>query len=112
MQTRYNYSNCRSDYPNQVNNVLGFPYIFRGALDVRAKTINLEMKIAAAKAIADLAKEDVPDEVASAYPGQRPQYGPNYIIPSPFDPRLISKFLQLWQKQQWILVLQEKRSLI
>jgi malate dehydrogenase (oxaloacetate-decarboxylating)(NADP+) len=81
----------RSDYPNQVNNVLGFPYIFRGALDVRAKTINLEMKIAAAKAIADLAKEDVPDEVANAYPGKRPQYGPEYIIPSPFDPRLISK---------------------
>ena len=81
----------RSDYPNQVNNVLGFPYIFRGALDVRATTINLEMKIAAAKAIADLAKEDVPDEVANAYPGQRPQYGQDYIIPSPFDPRLISR---------------------
>ena len=81
----------RSDYPNQVNNVLGFPYIFRGALDVRATTINLEMKIAAAKAIASLAKEDVPDEVANAYPGKRPQYGPNYIIPSTFDPRLISK---------------------
>tara|TARA_Y100000748_G_scaffold303191_1_gene307578 strand:+ start:62 stop:2329 length:2268 start_codon:yes stop_codon:yes gene_type:complete len=81
----------RSDYPNQVNNVLGFPYIFRGALDVRATTINLEMKIAAAQAIAELAKEDVPDEVANAYPGQRPQYGPGYIIPSPFDPRLISK---------------------
>ena len=81
----------RSDYPNQVNNVLGFPYIFRGALDVRATTINLEMKIAAAKAIADLAKEDVPDEVANAYPGKRPKYGPDYIIPSPFDPRLISR---------------------
>ncbi|MDG2416641.1 MAG: NADP-dependent malic enzyme [Pelagibacterales bacterium] len=81
----------RSDYPNQVNNVLGFPYIFRGALDVRATTINLEMKIAAAKAIASLAKEDVPDEVANAYPGKRPQYGPEYIIPSTFDPRLISK---------------------
>ena len=81
----------RSDYPNQVNNVLGFPYIFRGALDVRATTINLEMKIAAAKAIASLAKEDVPDEVANAYPGKRPQYGPDYIIPSTFDPRLISK---------------------
>ena len=81
----------RSDYPNQVNNVLGFPYIFRGALDVRATTINQEMKIAAARAIADLAKEDVPDEVANAYPGQRPQYGPDYIIPSPFDPRLISR---------------------
>ncbi|HKX64661.1 MAG TPA: NADP-dependent malic enzyme [Rhizomicrobium sp.] len=81
----------RSDYPNQVNNVLGFPYIFRGALDVRATTINEEMKIAAAHAIAALAREDVPDEVAAAYRGARPVYGPEYIIPSPFDPRLISK---------------------
>src|ERR1700742_1842727 len=79
----------RSDYPNQVNNVLGFPYIFRGALDVRAKTINMEMKIAAARALAALAREDVPDEVAAAY-GARPKYGPDYIIPVPFDPRLIS----------------------
>src|SRR3954470_8681385 len=79
----------RSDYPNQVNNVLGFPYIFRGALDVRATTINMEMKIAAAKALAELAREDVPDEVAAAY-GARPKYGPDYIIPVPFDPRLIS----------------------
>lgn len=79
----------RSDYPNQVNNVLGFPYIFRGALDCRAKIINEEMKIAAAKAIADLAKEDVPDEVVAAYGGERPKFGKNYIIPSPFDPRLI-----------------------
>jgi malate dehydrogenase (oxaloacetate-decarboxylating)(NADP+) len=79
----------RSDYPNQVNNVLGFPYIFRGALDCRAKTINEEMKIAAARAIADLAKEDVPDEVVAAYGGERPKFGKNYIIPSPFDPRLI-----------------------
>ena len=79
----------RSDYPNQINNVLGFPYIFRGALDCRAKTINEEMKIAAAKAIADLAKEDVPDEVVAAYGGERPKFGKNYIIPSPFDPRLI-----------------------
>lgn len=79
----------RSDYANQVNNVLGFPYIFRGALDCRAKTINEEMKIAAAKAIADLAKEDVPDEVVAAYGGERPKFGKNYIIPSPFDPRLI-----------------------
>ena len=79
----------RSDYPNQVNNVLGFPYIFRGALDVRARTINDAMKIAAAEAIAKLAREDVPDEVAAAYKGARPKYGPNYIIPSPFDPRLI-----------------------
>jgi malate dehydrogenase (oxaloacetate-decarboxylating)(NADP+) len=79
----------RSDYPNQVNNVLGFPYIFRGALDVRARTINDEMKIAAAEAIAMLARQDVPDEVAAAYKGDRPKYGPGYIIPSPFDPRLI-----------------------
>jgi malate dehydrogenase (oxaloacetate-decarboxylating)(NADP+) len=79
----------RSDYPNQVNNVLGFPYIFRGALDVRATTINMEMKIAAARALAELAREDVPDEVAAAY-GTRPQFGPDYIIPVPFDPRLIS----------------------
>ena len=79
----------RSDYPNQINNVLGFPYIFRGALDVRATAINMEMKIAAARALAELAREDVPDEVAVAY-GTRPKYGPDYIIPVPFDPRLIS----------------------
>jgi malate dehydrogenase (oxaloacetate-decarboxylating)(NADP+) len=79
----------RSDYPNQINNVLGFPYIFRGALDVRATTINMEMKIAAARALAELAREDVPDEVAAAY-GTRPKFGPDYIIPVPFDPRLIS----------------------
>lgn len=79
----------RSDYPNQVNNVLGFPYIFRGALDVRASTINDAMKIAAAEAVAMLAREDVPDEVAAAYKGLRPKYGRDYIIPSPFDPRLI-----------------------
>jgi malate dehydrogenase (oxaloacetate-decarboxylating)(NADP+) len=79
----------RSDYPNQVNNVLGFPYIFRGALDVRASTINDAMKIAAAEALAGLAREDVPDEVAAAYAGQRLSYGPDYIIPAPFDPRLI-----------------------
>ncbi|SDB50785.1 NADP-dependent malic enzyme [Bauldia litoralis] len=81
----------RSDYPNQVNNVLGFPYIFRGALDVRATTINEDMKIAAAQALAALAREDVPDEVAAAYQGFRPKYGPTYIIPVPFDPRLISE---------------------
>ena len=79
----------RSDYPNQINNVLGFPYIFRGALDVRATSINMEMKIAAARALAELAREDVPDEVATAY-GARPKYGADYIIPVPFDPRLIS----------------------
>ncbi|WP_274423558.1 NADP-dependent malic enzyme [Chelativorans sp. YIM 93263] len=80
----------RSDYPNQVNNVLGFPYIFRGALDVRATTINDEMKVAAAEALAALARQDVPDDVAAAYQGNRPKYGPNYIIPVPFDPRLIT----------------------
>ena len=80
----------RSDYPNQVNNLIGFPYIFRGALDVRAKEINEEMKVAAANAIALLARENVPDEVASAYGGDRPRYGKDYIIPSTFDPRLIS----------------------
>ncbi len=80
----------RSDYPNQVNNVLGFPYIFRGALDVRATTINDAMKVAAAEALAALAREDVPDDVAAAYQGNRPKFGPKYIIPVPFDPRLIS----------------------
>jgi len=79
----------RSDYPNQVNNVLGFPYIFRGALDVRATTINMEMKVAAALALAKLAQEDVPDDVAAAYQGSRPRFGRDYIIPVPFDPRLI-----------------------
>ncbi len=80
----------RSDYPNQINNVLGFPYIFRGALDVRATTINNDMKVAAAHAIATLAREDVPDEVDRAYSGKHLQYGPEYIIPAPFDPRLIT----------------------
>jgi malate dehydrogenase (oxaloacetate-decarboxylating)(NADP+) len=80
----------RSDYPNQVNNVLGFPYIFRGALDVRARRVNMEMKIACANALAQLAREDVPDEVAAAYHGASLKFGPEYIIPTPFDPRLIS----------------------
>ena len=79
----------RSDYVNQVNNVLGFPYIFRGALDVRASTINDAMKLAAARALAELARQDVPDEVDAAYAGRRLRYGPEYIIPVPFDPRLI-----------------------
>ena len=79
----------RSDYPNQVNNVLGFPYIFRGAMDVRARRVNLEMKIACANALAQLARDDVPDEVAAAYHGVQLKFGPQYIIPSPFDPRLI-----------------------
>jgi malate dehydrogenase (oxaloacetate-decarboxylating)(NADP+) len=81
----------RSDYPNQINNVLGFPYIFRGALDVRASTINEAMKVAAAEALAALARADVPDEVAAAYQGKRPKFGRDYIIPVPFDPRLISE---------------------
>ncbi len=80
----------RSDYVNQVNNVLGFPFIFRGALDVRARTINEDMKLAAARALADLARQDVPDEVAAAYAGRKLRYGREYIIPVPFDPRLIS----------------------
>jgi malate dehydrogenase (oxaloacetate-decarboxylating)(NADP+) len=78
----------RSDYPNQVNNVLGFPYLFRGALDIHARAINDEMKIACARALADLAREDVPDEVAVAY-GRKLSFGRDYIIPTPFDPRLI-----------------------
>ena len=80
----------RSDYPNQINNVLGFPYIFRGALDVRATTINDDMKVAAANALAELARHEVPDEVAAAYGTADLRYGPNYIIPTPFDPRLIT----------------------
>ena len=79
----------RSDYVNQVNNVLGFPYIFRGALDVRARRVNHEMKIACARALAALAREDVPDEVAAAYRGRKLKFGRDYIIPTPFDPRLI-----------------------
>ena len=79
----------RSDYPNQVNNVLGFPFIFRGALDVRATTINEEMKIAAARALAALARERVPEEVADAYGGTAHKFGRDYIIPAPFDPRLM-----------------------
>src|SRR5690606_34778423 len=81
----------RSDYPNQVNNVLGFPYIFRGALDVRATTINEEMKIAAVKAIAELAKKPVPEAVNQAYNTQNLKFGPDYIIPKPTDPRLITE---------------------
>ncbi|MGV6810830.1 MAG: NADP-dependent malic enzyme [Brevirhabdus sp.] len=78
----------RSDYPNQVNNVLGFPYLFRGALDIHARAINDEMKLACAQALADLARQDVPDEVSMAY-GQTLSFGRDYIIPTPFDPRLI-----------------------
>jgi malate dehydrogenase (oxaloacetate-decarboxylating)(NADP+) len=79
----------RSDYANQVNNVLGFPFVFRGALDVRARTINDEMKVAAARALAELARQEVPDQVAAAYAGRKLKYGREYIIPVPFDPRLI-----------------------
>ncbi|MEP7130371.1 MAG: NADP-dependent malic enzyme [Sphingomicrobium sp.] len=79
----------RSDFPNQVNNVLGFPFIFRGALDVRATAINAEMKIAAAEALAELAREPVPEEVAAAYGGRAQSFGRDYIIPAPFDPRLM-----------------------
>jgi malate dehydrogenase (oxaloacetate-decarboxylating)(NADP+) len=81
----------RSDYPNQINNVLGFPFIFRGALDVQASTINEAMKIAAANALAALAREDVPDQVAVSFMGRQVKYGPEYIIPAPFDPRLIRR---------------------
>ena len=78
----------RSDYPNQVNNVLGFPFIFRGAMDVRARAINEEMKAAAAHALADLAKEEVPQYLSDIY-GHKLSFGPNYIIPKPFDKRLV-----------------------
>lgn len=81
----------RSDYPNQVNNVLGFPFIFRGALDVRARKINIEMKLAAVKALADLAKEEVPEEVRMAYGGEDFKFGVNYLIPKPFDPRVLTR---------------------
>jgi len=80
----------RSDYPNQVNNVLGFPFIFRGALDVKAKAINDEMKLAAAYALAKLAKEDVPEDVCRAYGIKRIDFGKDYIIPKPFDPRVLT----------------------
>ena len=85
----------RSDLPNQVNNVLGFPYIFRGALDVRANTINEDMKIAAVNAIANLARKNVPDEVSNAYGQDKMTYGENYIIPAPFDPRLTVSYTHL-----------------
>ncbi|MBI5963738.1 MAG: hypothetical protein HY863_09715 [Chloroflexi bacterium] len=92
----------RSDYPNQVNNVLGFPFIFRGALDVHAKQINDEMKFAVSKALAALAKEDVPDSVLRAYGLENLKFGRDYIIPKPFDPRVLlcyGKPLQ-WLKRQ------------
>jgi malate dehydrogenase (oxaloacetate-decarboxylating)(NADP+) len=100
----------RSDYPNQVNNVLGFPYIFRGALDVRATTINDEMKIAAAEALAELAREDVPDEVAAAYGGKAHSFGPDYIIPAPFDPRLMEIVPPPSPRRRWTPASRASRS--
>ena len=94
----------RSDYPNQVNNVLGFPYIFRGALDVRATQINEAMKLAAVKALAELARSTVPDIVNIAYNEKNIAFGPNYIIPKPLDPRLLSTVALLLQKQPWKVV--------
>ncbi|MBQ2630896.1 MAG: malate dehydrogenase [Kiritimatiellae bacterium] len=85
---RYVMVTGRSDYPNQINNVLGFPYLFRGALDVRATTINTDMMVAAANALARLARQDVPDDVKALYPGETLEFGPEYIIPKPFDRRL------------------------
>ena len=95
----------RSDYPNQVNNVLGFPFIFRGALDVRATTINEEMKLAATRALADLAKEDVPDSVCRAYGVARLKFGPDYLIPKPFDPRVL-----VWESTAVARAAMETRS--
>jgi malate dehydrogenase (oxaloacetate-decarboxylating)(NADP+) len=86
---RYVMVTGRSDYPNQINNVLGFPYLFRGALDVRAATINYAMKVAAANALAELARKPVPEEVKALYPGEDLVFGTNYIIPKPFDRRLL-----------------------
>ena len=81
----------RSDYPNQINNVLGFPYLFRGALDVQATTINAAMKVAAANALAKLAREKVPDDIKALYPNEELVFGPKYIIPKPFDRRLFTE---------------------
>ena len=100
----------RSDYPNQVNNVLGFPFIFRGALDVRATGINEEMKIAAAHALAELAREPVPEEVAAAYGGVIHRFGPDYIIPAPFDPRLIEIVPAPWPRRRWTAAWRKSRS--
>ena len=85
------YATGRSDYPNQINNVLGFPYIFRGALDSHASVINDHMKLAAATAIAELAREAVPDDVKELYPGEKLEFGREYILPKPFDHRLLQK---------------------
>src|SRR5665811_2183042 len=93
----------RSDYPNQVNNVLGFPFIFRGALDVHATTINEEMKLAATHALAALAKEDVPDSVCRAYGVETLKFGVDYIIPKPFDPRVLVWEASAVAKPTWTL---------
>ena len=88
---KYVMATGRSDYPNQINNVLGFPYLFRGALDVRARTVNKEMKVAAANALAKLAREEVPEDVKVLYPGENLEFGVDYIIPKPFDRRLFTE---------------------
>jgi malate dehydrogenase (oxaloacetate-decarboxylating)(NADP+) len=100
----------RSDYPNMVNNVLGFPFIFRGALDVHATAINEEMKLAATRALANLAKEDVPDSVCRAYGVARLEFGPDYLIPKPFDPRVLSGKLLPWPKLPCAPVWRRNRS--
>ena len=101
-------STGRSDYPNQINNVIGFPYIFRGALDVHATAINEEMKMAAVHAIADLAKQPVPDVVNDIYRVNDLTFGPLYFIPKPVDPRLSPRFRLLWLRLRWKVVWQEK----
>ena len=100
----------RSDYPNQVNNVLGFPFIFRGALDVRATAINEEMKLAATRALAALAKEDVPDSVCRAYGVARLQFGPEYLIPKPFDPRVLVWESSAVARRRWTPEWRRSRS--
>ena len=101
-------STGRSDYPNQINNVIGFPYIFRGALDTQAKAINEEMKLAAVRAIANLAKQPVPDVVNEAYHVNNFTFGPDYFIPKPVDPRLITEVSMAVAKLLWIQVLPAK----
>jgi malate dehydrogenase (oxaloacetate-decarboxylating)(NADP+) len=101
----------RSDFPNQVNNVLCFPFIFRGALDVGATTINDQMKLACIDGIAALARETTSAEAAAAYKGEELTFGPDYLIPKPFDPRLIGWFLRLWRRPQWTQVWRRAPSL-
>jgi malate dehydrogenase (oxaloacetate-decarboxylating)(NADP+) len=102
----------RSDYPNQVNNVLCFPFIFRGALDVGATTINEAMKLAAVHAIAELAHAEQSDLVAAAYGSGQVSFGPEYLIPRPFDPRLIVKIAPAWRRPRWTAVSRRTRSRI